>query len=320
MEEASAHIQYIVNSGREVLGHLHTALRESKYDRVILPQSGDNGFEAWRALHERFRPQTSGGMLYELRTLLLDTNLYTGENFETSLHVWEKRLERFSASFKMPFPQQILFLLLVNGAPDELVQHVCLTVKVTDPEPFKKARELVVNYVRSKKSLNFNGSQPMEVDALQKKTDKTCHYCGRKGHLEADCRKKKKDKEAGTLQPSKSGSTSSKGSGKGSSKTCTYCKKRLVTQKTSASRSIQSSGSKRGLARARTSRPMRWRLWKLLQSKAVHQTSTIGLHPVSTLFKQDSTTPSLWCQAKALQRLHLQRALTYLQWDCNLES
>eukprot|EP00969_Alexandrium_andersonii_P022766 996464-Alexandrium_andersonii.AAC.1 len=56
----------IVVAGRELVGYLQVSLQGVSLDRQILPACQGNGFEAWRLLRERVRPQTSGGMIAEL--------------------------------------------------------------------------------------------------------------------------------------------------------------------------------------------------------------------------------------------------------------
>eukprot|EP00969_Alexandrium_andersonii_P034542 1511714-Alexandrium_andersonii.AAC.1 len=80
----------LVAAGRELFGHLQVCLQGVHFDRQILPTCQGNGFEAWRLLHERFRPQTSGGVIAELQEIIWN-NLYKAENVELGLRGWEKR-------------------------------------------------------------------------------------------------------------------------------------------------------------------------------------------------------------------------------------
>ena len=65
-----------LESGRELCGFLQAALRDADLDRAILPSCQGSGFEAWRLLHEKYKPVTSGGMIGELREIILKTNLF----------------------------------------------------------------------------------------------------------------------------------------------------------------------------------------------------------------------------------------------------
>eukprot|EP00969_Alexandrium_andersonii_P124627 5508937-Alexandrium_andersonii.AAC.1 len=97
----------IVTAGRELFGYLQVALQGVHLDRQVLPACQGNGFEAWRLLRERFRPQTSGGVIAELQEIIWNTNLYKAETFELGLHEWEKRVQRFKDTFGMTFPEQL---------------------------------------------------------------------------------------------------------------------------------------------------------------------------------------------------------------------
>eukprot|EP00969_Alexandrium_andersonii_P030939 1350844-Alexandrium_andersonii.AAC.1 len=63
----------IVTAGRELFGYLQVSLQGVHLDRQVLSARQGNGFEARRFLHERFRPQTSGGMIAELQEIIWNT-------------------------------------------------------------------------------------------------------------------------------------------------------------------------------------------------------------------------------------------------------
>ena len=97
---ASAYLE----SGRELYGFLQAALRAADLDRTVLPSCQGSGFEAWRLLHERYKPVTSGGMIGELREIILKTNLFIGDNIESAIYEWERKLQRFTSAYRMQFP------------------------------------------------------------------------------------------------------------------------------------------------------------------------------------------------------------------------
>eukprot|EP00969_Alexandrium_andersonii_P028248 1232826-Alexandrium_andersonii.AAC.1 len=80
-QQAERMAKLIVVAGRELFGHLQVALQGVRLCRQVLPACQGNGFEAWWLLRERFRPQTSGGMIAELQETILN-NLYKAGNFE----------------------------------------------------------------------------------------------------------------------------------------------------------------------------------------------------------------------------------------------
>ena len=138
-------------------------------DRTVLPSCQGSGIEAWGLLHERYKPVTSGGMIGELRELILKTNLFIGDDIEPAIFEWERKLQRFTSACKMQFPSQLLFMLLLQGAPEELQRHVCLTIPPSEPEPFPRAREFVINFIKQRRTFDpsFNPHVvPMEIGAI----------------------------------------------------------------------------------------------------------------------------------------------------------
>eukprot|EP00969_Alexandrium_andersonii_P063278 2786261-Alexandrium_andersonii.AAC.1 len=72
----------IAVAGRALFRHLQVSLQGVILDRQIPPARQGMGSEAWRLLHERFRPQTLGGVIAELQDIIRSTRLYKAENFK----------------------------------------------------------------------------------------------------------------------------------------------------------------------------------------------------------------------------------------------
>ena len=62
-------------------------------------------------------------MISELQQIILNTILYRTNNFEFGLIEWGKRVKRFTGTFAMAFPEHLLYMLLLQGAPDRHIGH-----------------------------------------------------------------------------------------------------------------------------------------------------------------------------------------------------
>ena len=98
----------------------------------------------------------------------METNRSGKQDFELALHEFSKRISDFTTAFNMEFPEQLLYMLLLEHAPQDVIQRVCLTVPPTDPKPFTQAREIVSNFIKSNKTLKF-GTAPMDIDPVYNK-------------------------------------------------------------------------------------------------------------------------------------------------------
>ena len=93
-----------------------------------MPQSCENGFEVLRQLHERFRPHAALNALGDLREIMFNASLYSGGEFTKKLLDWEHKIRKFTERYELAIPDLFKFLILLQAAPLELQQDICLSM------------------------------------------------------------------------------------------------------------------------------------------------------------------------------------------------
>ena len=209
---------------RELDGQLYTALMtltEGDGFDVVIGSGDGHGLDAWRRLHKRYDPLTqnkSRGLLKEVlqpaRTKV-DDLLGALERHEELVRRYCNRRDAQGA--RRELPEDVRMASVECLLPDDLEKHVQLNRARLDD--YGKLREEIVMYVEARTGARVHSKKkhndqhaPMDVDSLvrdakgKSKGDKggkgkdgkgkkgkgvaderTCHVCGKKGHLMKDC-------------------------------------------------------------------------------------------------------------------------------------
>ena len=94
--------------------------------RLLVRQNvGNNGFETWRRLHEKFSlPDATRHV--SLLTRILDWNFKT-ETFEQDFNAWETVKAKYEQQTGQPLPDSVLVATLMNKTSGALQQHLRLS-------------------------------------------------------------------------------------------------------------------------------------------------------------------------------------------------
>lgn len=228
------------------------ALTDGESFDIVLGAGEGNGLEAWRRLQRRWDPSTVGRAKGLLREIMNPGKAKLAD-LQGSLERLEDMIRRYCSSRdSMGNPrtiaEDIRMSSLESLCPDDLEKHLQMnSARLTT---YQQMRNEILLYVESsrksgkltKASQGYHpvpggGPEPMDVGTFTKKDkgkgkgrgdgqpqgggnpnkEKTCHHCGRKGHIKKDCWFKDTPKEK-LQQPAAKAGAKPKGKGKGKGK------------------------------------------------------------------------------------------------------
>jgi hypothetical protein len=168
--------------------------------------------QKWDKLKQVYSGATSSTTIFNLWIQLTQACLDDSQPMTSQLaKLNEARVNLSNASMGVTDTQYCLILLnalpsfyevvattiLASGAPSSL-SHNEIIARILNEEGQRSGTSAALNAARA----------PIRSDGRKKKRDHsnlTCHYCNKKGHIQPDCRKKKKDESPNKKEEGKSG-------------------------------------------------------------------------------------------------------------------
>ena len=249
--DAIDQVANIADLRRELWDALLMLTEREPFDIVL--NTGECGIESWRKLTRRYDPSTGGRKRALLNAILSPTRSKMEElpsNLEKlldSIRLYERRKD--SDGNRTSLAEDIKINVLERLVPSELERHLVL-----NRDRFKTFDSMLVeiqsyvehatgNKIKVVNSQPYDshgrGDDPMDVGSFGKDgkgkgkgkkgsggkpgkgnaaaEKRTCHNCGRPGHLRADCWAPGGPKHKGTGSKGSSNQNKDKGKGKGSS-------------------------------------------------------------------------------------------------------
>jgi hypothetical protein len=237
-----------------VLFYVLTGLLEGAPSNLCDTIEDSNGAEALRRITTRYARAKSHSALVILMKII-SAKFPDDDNFETKLGIWENDVLKFEKAIGKELYEEIKVGLLVAGTTGRLHDHLCLNLGTL--KDYSSTRQVVINYAKTKTmklvNKNYNYSDPMDVDAIQKggnykgkkgKGKGHGHYHG-KGQYHDNYHSKGYDKQndnyatdnnySGGKGKKSGGKSKGKGKTSGKSRYCSWC--RTNTHNTSDCRS-----------------------------------------------------------------------------------
>mmetsp|Transcript_48003 Transcript_48003/g.126645 ORF Transcript_48003/g.126645 Transcript_48003/m.126645 type:complete len:499 (-) Transcript_48003:1652-3148(-) len=180
----------------------HELLGLIEGDNASIVIETESGFEAWRRLHQEYELLTGGRKLMRIEELLHPT-LGSEDGWRRRWKRWEEDVARCLAQTGMVIPDDMKIAIIRHRAPDDLKRHLRVSARSYEGN-YLEFREQIESYWRALEG-PVDGSTEgstrvpsMEIDFLSSrsgrqggspwKVEVTCWYCGRRGHLQRDCR------------------------------------------------------------------------------------------------------------------------------------
>ncbi|CAE7337188.1 unnamed protein product [Symbiodinium sp. CCMP2592] len=194
------------------------------------------GLESYRRIFEEFHPRVASRYVGTLTTLLSSK---FGDDVEGDLAAFEKSVRRYEQESGKTLDEEMLLGIVVNGLKDSSLQsHIIrnssrlksftdvkaelLEISRTNrvlqnlPQPmdlgaapWKKGKEKGKGKDKGKgkgdKGGKGQGSDKQKPQGANPNKDRECWYCHKKGHVEAECRKKQADAKAKPKAKAKGG-------------------------------------------------------------------------------------------------------------------
>ena len=178
------------------------------------------GAEAFRKLEELYHPRIASRFVGSLSQILCTR--FTSSDVEEELELFKKTIRRYEAESGKTLDDEVLLGVVINGLQDSEVRNHILrsSSRLTS---YQAVRTELLEMARATRVIN-NLPQPMEIGgapkgkwtakgekAGKKGKDKgipgtgkgpgnsllkTCLYCGKPGHVKAECRKRKADEKS----------------------------------------------------------------------------------------------------------------------------
>jgi hypothetical protein len=219
----------------------------------IVKTARHKGCEAWRLLHQRWDPMVAGRSRALLREIVAPARAKL-EHALAAILTWEELVLRYekrrdSRGLQNVISEDIKCSAVESLVPEEIERHLLLNASRL--VSYAAVRAEVVTYIEARtgqraaaerSTRGGRGSDAMDVDAFGKgggsgrgkgKETKTCHHCGKVGHLQSECWAKGAGSKGkgGDKAGGKKGPASVKGTPRpDANKTCWNCGKTGHTQ------------------------------------------------------------------------------------------
>ena len=129
----------------------------------------DNGVEALRRLHERYKKSKMLNVVHYLHKIT--TTKFEERTFAATFMDWETDLSKLEAALGREVYEEMKIGLLIAGTTGKLRDHMCLSLAETTTVNYQTLRGVVLDYVRhhgTTTSKNKKEDNNMEVDAVWK--------------------------------------------------------------------------------------------------------------------------------------------------------
>ena len=174
-----------------------------------------NGFEAWRRLSRRYRPDTPVRRLQKLAEIISVTKAKNASELSTILEKWDMRIKVYEAEMEHQIDDHIKTAVLHGMCPADPQDVAVHALK--KPDDYMVLREVMRTYVNNR----AHEPSPMDVGAVDQdiyeedaeylgglSSKLVCHNCGGAGHFARMCPSpptSKGDKAKGKGKSGKSG-------------------------------------------------------------------------------------------------------------------
>ena len=164
-------------------------LAEGPPGLILRSMPEDNGFEAWRLLTQRYKPNQGMKALGQLRNILNPS--FPEANFEDAFLQWEAEVEKYERTFATQVQDIMKVAVVLHALSGPLQQHIQLTAGAA--QTYQKVRYVILDYHRSrthfKRTVQLTaqpsqlqgGAVPMEADAYFRGKGKGKGKKGKKG-------------------------------------------------------------------------------------------------------------------------------------------
>ena len=134
-------------------------------------EDGIEGFESWRLLWKRYRPQsreTATAMFVKLLKWTFDP-----KDFITSFNKFENEIRKYDSEQPRPCPDEVKIGIILSKTTGVFREHLLLNMDVETP--YTKIRDVIIKYYATDKlfeslrSNSYQGPQPMDIGAIWKK-------------------------------------------------------------------------------------------------------------------------------------------------------
>ena len=184
-QASEAYTFLVLQMGEKAIKHV-VAIPEGKAHAV------------WRALHSHFERDTMANKL-QIRINMITTNLQEGEDF-TSYHLGIEDCERKLLSMGDKVSESEKLAALLRGLPSSY-DMIVTTLTADDQITYTKAVEKIKDYQYAHPTRSNPTERTLSAVAKEKpswknqrlRETRSCFYCGKTGHLKADCRRRQRD-------------------------------------------------------------------------------------------------------------------------------
>ena len=127
-----------------------------------------NGYEAWRKLYNRYKPNLLQSLLLHL-VHVVRTKFPDNKDFENTFMNWEREVTKLERAMGQPLPDIVKCGLLIAGTQGKLFDHLCLNAHTIGE--YNDVRVAVLSYIQSRsihtslqprRSPGYDGDHPMD--------------------------------------------------------------------------------------------------------------------------------------------------------------